>query len=244
MCSSSDRRWSCLRRCEPAGESEVKRSASFRDGRSRPDDGGASLPGVAKRRMAGPAGPAGTTPIQPAPGTDPDRLRIDGRVHIWRDPAARHESAVFRNERLRHQVARGHGLQLADALDQLDVEVQAGLADGHHHRRVALEVAHLLRVRLAEEQDGAAVPDEPDGQDVRPTIRADGAQPDDLLAPKGARDRSAWSVQRVAPPRSLRFSRSCRQRPRQHFPAARRAGAAESCHPERSSVRRPGHRGT
>jgi hypothetical protein len=90
---------------------------------------------------------------------------------------APHQDTIFGREGRRHHLARGGSWQFGVRLDQLDVEMRSGRADFDHRARLAAQVADLPRLRLAEEHDAVAIPDEPGGHDVRPAIGADRAQP-------------------------------------------------------------------
>jgi hypothetical protein len=59
--------------------------------------------------------------------------------------------------------------------------------EGQHHPRVRPEVRDLPRVRLAGDQDGLAVPAEPDRDEVGQPVGSDRAQPDDRLGIEQAR---------------------------------------------------------
>ena len=67
----------------------------------------------------------------------------------------------------RQHIRRGHVEQLRPALEEADVEVFVGLAQGEHHDRVRPHVANFWALGLLGDEDRLAVPAEPDRDEVR-----------------------------------------------------------------------------
>ena len=141
--------------------------------------------------------------LQPAIGPGPARIGACGRrPAVPREEARRadpDDQRIGRKELVAVEADRGQLVavlpqvgwgqhrrrrlveDLRDAFEQADVEVLVRLAEREHHPRVHPQVRDLPGVGLARDQDGLAVPAEPDRDEVRQAVRAHRAEPHDGL---------------------------------------------------------------
>src|SRR3954463_14800803 len=125
--------------------------------------------------------PARCLPDADAGRGDADRLGVGGGHALRRQPDARDPLRVL--VQVRPQLGGGQPRreQLGAPLDADDVAAVAVVGQMQRHSRVGSQVAQLAALRPAEQQDGAAVPEEPDWRGLWLAAGRHRGQPDNLF---------------------------------------------------------------